>query len=502
MTALLPWWLCFWGGFWPSFGTDPLENRFPLEANGDIHFQADAARFMESGRPQVEVYLAIPEEPGVPAAGADSVRYELTIEPLDEEERTLARFATQMVLPPVEPAGETDGWPVPRRWIRLRPAWVDGTVGLRVRVENHDREKRGLFDQIRGRRWQGEAAARLGPAGPPAASGEILSDLFFVWGPQAEVDAARSETGLRAIRGRLQPNPYRYYGLHQRVLTAYWERYRTGAPPGAADGWTETCRVVSLVDSAEVYVSIDTLGAATAAEWTLRRFDISALPGGSYRLRVELRGAGDPGALLAATTGDFQVVWESRSWAEDENEVAVVGRAILPADEFERFRAFDRGAQEVYLRDLWNRHAPAEPGRPNPLEEKFRARAEYARKNFHGIRPGLRSDRGRVYVRFGPPDEIRTAIDPRGADQLVYQLPEEMVDAGEDEATSRNRVRRQKLLFDYSAYEVWEYTTIGDPLFPAYLNPGQHLGLKFVFADERGDGDYVLVYTNLAGGLQ
>ena len=502
MPSIIPWWIWFWGGFWPSFGSEPLELRFPLEASGDIHFQADVARYLVGESAQLVVFVAIPEV-GVAAvvAPADSVRYRVTIEPLDRDEKSLARFSTELILPPATvPA--SGSWTAPRRWIRLRPAWIEGTVGLRVLVEEPDRAKRGLLDQIRKRAWQGEVAARIAAPEERAPAGDALSDFFFVWGPQAQVDAGESSAGLRGVRGRLQPNPYRFYGLHQRVLTVYWERYRRGGPQPGAGRWLEEVSIIALADSTEVYAARDTVLQAAAADWTLRRFELSSLPGGSYRLHVALRPLDDPTQLLDVAAGEFQIVWEARSWVEDESEMSVIGRAILPSDDFEVFRTLDRGGKETFLRELWNRHAPAEPGRVNPLEEKFRARAAYAERNFRGLRPGLRSDRGRVYVRFGPPDEIRTAIDPRGDDMLVNQLPEEMVDAGEDEATSRRRLSRQKLQFDYSAYEVWDYTTRGDPLFPDYLNPGQHLGLKFIFADERGDGDYVLIYTNLSGGMQ
>ena len=205
MPSIIPWWIWFWGGFWPSFGSEPLELRFPLEASGDIHFQADVARYLEGESPQLEVYLAIPEEvDAAEEAPADSVRYRVTIEPLDRDEKSLARFSTELILPPATvPA--SGSWTAPRRWIRLRPAWIEGTVGLRVLVEEPDRAKRGLLDQIRKRAWQGEVAARIAAPEERAPAGDALSDFFFVWGPQSTwASRARDFEGFAAACSRIR----------------------------------------------------------------------------------------------------------------------------------------------------------------------------------------------------------------------------------------------------------------------------------------------------------
>ena len=66
--------------------------------------------------------------------------------------------------------------------------------------------------------------------------------------------------------------------------------------------------------------------------------------------------------------------------------------------------------------------------------------------------------------------------------------------------SARPAKRRTRL--DNRAYEVWEYTKRGDPLLPEYISPGLRFGLKFIFVDELGTGDYMLVYTNAPSILQ
>jgi GWxTD domain-containing protein len=486
-------------GFWPVFGSDPLQETFPIEGRGNIPFQADVARFRGPDGPVVEVALSIPRDDRL--AAGDSARLAVQIEPLDRRKRALGRFRTEVKLPPAE-AREAGGFPVPRGWLRLSPRWVEGTVGLRVRVENLDRLKRGLYDRIRSRHLDGEAAARIVSAGEAVAPGR-LSDLLFAWGANATVDAAEAGEpggGLRAIRARLEPNPYRYYGLFQPVLTVYWERYPgEGEDTGAV---VETRRILHLPDSLQVIAERDTLAASTEPSWMLRRYDLSGLPGGAYRLEVTLQRPDGNGGPLARTAGAFQVVWEERNWLRGEAELLDIARVILPSPEYERFEQLDRGGQETFFREFWNRRAPAEAGAVNSLEQLFEERRAHADDFFRGQRSGMLSDRGRVYIRLGPPDEVRAQLNPHDDQLLWLALPQETDATGELGDEARQRLSKRRNRFDNSAYEVWEYTTRGAPLLPEYINPGQGLGMKFIFVDELGTGDYTLAYTNAPGTLQ
>lgn len=494
MSSLLLWSLL--AGFWPVFGSNPLEESFPLEARGNITFQADAARFRGPDGPVVEVAISVPRDSLL--AGNDSARLAVEIEPLDRRKRSLGRFRTEVRLPPAA-SREEGGFPVSRGWLRLSPRWVDGTVGLRVRVEDLDRRKLGLIDRVREKPLDGEVAGRIVPEGEPAAPGR-LSDLLFAWGPNATVDAAGTGGGLRGVRARLEPNPYRYYGLFLPVLAVYWERY-----PGEGDdagAVVETRRVFQLSDSLEVAAERETLAASTEATWMLRRYDLTGLPGGAYRLEVELHRLDGPDEALARAAGDFQVVWEERNWLRGEAELLDIARVILPSPEFERFEKLDRGAQETFFRRFWNRHSPGEAGAISSLERVFDERRTHADQFFQGQRGGMLSDRGRVFIRLGPADEVRAELSPND-DQLLWRaLPEEISTNGETGSDASRRLTKRRTPFDNRAYEIWEYTKRGDPLLPEYISAGDRLGLKFIFVDELGTGDYTLVYTNAPGTLQ
>ena len=105
-------------------------------------------------------------------------------------------------------------------------------------------------------------------------------------------------------------------------------------------------------------------------------------------------------------------------------------------------------------------------------------------------------------MRYGPPDEVRFELNPQDTEILSFQLPAEMAADGEDNPSARDRLSKRRSPEDNRPYEIWEYTRRGDPLLPQYVNPGNKIGLKFIFVDELGDGDFVLVYTNVPGSLQ
>lgn len=490
------------GGIWPTFGDDPLESTFPIEAKGDIHFQADAVDFLEDGRPAVELDLAIPRGSLGSSAEEDSFRVQVTVAILTESGDSRTQFSRVLALAVPDSATTSDSsFPVPNQWLRLHPRWLPETAGYRITVEDLTRYKVGLVDRLRAKYRTGEAAARI-----PRFSGEkpedsAISGILFAWAPAGESRHAAGGPGLRSVRSRLQPDPFRYYGLFQPVLTFYWERYvlpEDRYPPGTplfAD-----YRILEEPSGAPVLTKREPLVADAQARWDLKRFDISPLPSGSYRLEIAL-GDSTTGAAIARTEGRFQVLWEEQKWKMDEGQMLTYARVLLPWREYDQFERLGRGEKEAYLRDFWNRHDPTPPGQQNPLEEEFLRRVAYCNRTFRGYRPGVLTDRGRVFIRYGPPDEISENLNPQDEELLWSRLPQEISEAG-DGTQSSLRESRSRTPFDDRAYIIWDYTIRGDPLIPEYVRPGMQTGLKFIFVDELGFGDYTLAYTNLAGGLQ
>ena len=500
-------------GFWPKFSADPLENPFPLEAKGNVRFQVDAVVFKEAGAPSLEVDIAIPlEDLAVVPTQGDSLG--ITLELLNEDGDARARFSTSMWLPPDSTLSMRD--PSARRSVRLYPRWIEGTRGLRVVVVDLGGRKRGLLDQMRDVRPSGEAAARLSfPTGGGPNDGDApamdapLSGILFARGLSGPADAAiplgeaTAGTNFRSLRARLEPNPYRTYGRSAPVLTFYWERYRpTGWDSTRTDGVLTHYGIYRQSDSLLVRERSETLRVEEAL-WDLKRFDVADLPTGTYFLEIALRDpvAGPSSLPIGKSRGAFQIVWDRKLERLKDSELTAYARVLLPAQQFEEFTLLDRGGREAYLQALWDRYDPTTPGEPSALESVFYARVRQAEEKFGGWPKGLISDRGRVFVRFGEPDEVSVQLNPQDEELLWQVLPQEIEESADD-ATTRMHQTRHRTPLDNRAYEIWEYAGRGDPLLPDYVPPGQSMNLKFIFVDEFGVGDYSLVYTNLFGGLQ
>lgn len=64
--------------------------------------------------------------------------------------------------------------------------------------------------------------------------------------------------------------------------------------------------------------------------------------------------------------------------------------------------------RDLYIERFWERRDPT-PGTPaNEFKTEHYRRIAYANERFGSAIPGWRTDRGRIYVTFGPPDEIES----------------------------------------------------------------------------------------------
>jgi len=125
-------------------------------------------------------------------------------------------------------------------------------------------------------------------------------------------------------------------------------------------------------------------------------------------------------------------------------------RYVTDGDDWKKMNNASEEEAEKAFREFWNQRDPT-PGTPeNELFNEFYKRVEYANKNFSYSRSsGWKTDRGRVYIVYGPPDRIQQTT------PTAY--------------TKGN-------------YEIWYYEEIRE---------------TFEFYDEYGFGDYRLVSGNI-----
>ncbi len=169
---------------------------------------------------------------------------------------------------------------------------------------------------------------------------------------------------------------------------------------------------------------------------------INELPAGEYRLTVELPDS--PATWTYVKSTDFSIV---RSTVVD----TAVSYANMPyyekieyfltGKEYKKFQKLPPEGKKIYLDRFWSDHDyPA-------IAERF----DYATRHYQeGNKAGWQTDRGRIYIKCGAPDEIEKSF---------------------------IEVKESK------PYETWTYFN----------------GWEFIFSDIRGTQEYLLVWTNFAG---
>jgi len=118
---------------------------------------------------------------------------------------------------------------------------------------------------------------------------------------------------------------------------------------------------------------------------------------------------------------------------------------IADGDEIDKMRNAKSQEEKLKLFNaFWARVDPTPDTPENELMQEYYSRVEFANQNFSSYFPGWKSDMGRVYIKYGPPDFVE----------------------------------RQPFSMDSQPYEIWEYY--------------QH-NLRLIFVDTSGFGNYRLL---------
>ncbi|MGQ9638229.1 MAG: GWxTD domain-containing protein [Thermodesulfobacteriota bacterium] len=120
------------------------------------------------------------------------------------------------------------------------------------------------------------------------------------------------------------------------------------------------------------------------------------------------------GAFTAQTSSD-DMSKEHRRWLEEE----VV--YIISEKEKEVFKGLTTSEQrEEFIKSFWKRRDPTPDTPLNEFREEHYRRIKYANEKFFEGTAGWRSDRGRVYIMFGPPDFLET--NPGGGRGFLFGI--------------------------------------------------------------------------------
>src|SRR5436305_13900021 len=126
-------------------------------------------------------------------------------------------------------------------------------------------------------------------------------------------------------------------------------------------------------------------------------------------------------------------------------------------DAFKKLATDDE--RERFIEEFWRRRDPDPDTDENEFKEEYYERIAYANEHFASGMPGWKSDRGRIWIMYGKPDERETH--PMGGN---YERPS--YEGGGNTTTY--------------PFETWFYR---------YL-PGVGSGVEIEFVDPTGSGEY------------
>lgn len=125
--------------------------------------------------------------------------------------------------------------------------------------------------------------------------------------------------------------------------------------------------------------------------------------------------------------GDYSLVLQSAQRpALSPHYTAWIAEDVLYIAEAHERLAFLRlqtdEEREAFIEQFWQRRDPDPTTPANEFQLEHYRRIAFANRHFaHGAGPGWRSDRGRIYIQYGPPDEIQSQPAPPAAPDFPYE---------------------------------------------------------------------------------
>ena len=98
-------------------------------------------------------------------------------------------------------------------------------------------------------------------------------------------------------------------------------------------------------------------------------------------------------------------------------------RLIMTKQEKDIFNHLpDSRSRHAFIQDFWTKRDPDPETETNEFQEEFMRRIDYATRRFKEGTPGWKTDRGRIYIYFGPPDRIERRPMINNIDIKGYQI--------------------------------------------------------------------------------
>jgi GWxTD domain-containing protein len=381
-----------------------------------------------------------------------------------------------------------------------------GRYTAEVTLEDLNAAKKTLLSYFRKQHKKGEIKMQI--ESKEFEEGRIsISDIEFARSLRRTSEGPFQKSGFEVI-----PNAQRRYGLLLTELPIFFEIYDLRETEGE-DSLVALYAILTRA-GAEIFTSQTAIAIRGHTFGSTALFDILSLTAGSYLLALSI--SDNDGNVLARSERRFDVVWSPLSWGRYEFETVGDMEFVLTEEEMETFKELSTGEREEFLREFWLSIDPS-PGtvENEALEEHYR-RVRFADTQFGGPTRGALTDRGKLYIKYGPPDDVQSYYSDyefvkgtrhiEGAENPVPTDPFSRVGlkAGSDAAGSWDRSgsdadahseQRGGTTVHGKAYEIWSYDGAGEPVRRLSKRVPTSAGMQFILADERGFGEYRLIYS-------
>lgn len=247
------------------------------------------------------------------------------------------------------------------------------------------------------------------------------------------------------------PNPWRRYGLLIPKLSFYYEIYNIKKP--ADDKFLSIDYTIIDKDNVEVKklsgIEVKKSGGNISI---VHAVDLEGLNSGIYILKANIH---DPEVnqkyILTRSFEIIQIDYLSNNPLLTEEE-AEIGRRLLEyfatPSEYKLFKTLSLQGKTKFLLNFWQEKDTSPDTPENEFLERVMQRYIYANQHFSwGNSEGYKTDKGRILIKYGNPDEIKTYA---------------------SEA-------------DYAPYEIWDYT--------------EDRSYIFIFGDINSNGNFVLLHS-------
>jgi len=453
---------------------------FPALGTGDIRFRIDHAAFRSGqGEAESEFYLELDSHQLAfqPKDQALEAKVKLALDFYANGERADGKSYTLELPAEGEP-------PKPQTQVlQLRVSSPAGVDSVHAVIEDLNARKRGLFHVFTQSRRSGKAGSRLGVRRFPESQLSV-SDIEFA---RSLTDEKAGSTFVKSGMD-VEPNPGRVYGAPDPIVCTYLEVYDLVRPEEAGRRRYSLHYRLRDAQGNEVRTWDRGLASENRTWADTTSFAAAQLRAGTYHLGVVVKE--ETGESRAAVEGVFEIVWASTDWVRWVEETDAIAPFLFSTLELDEFMTLGAGSRERRLEQFWIKHDKT-PGPGNETKEEFDRRVAYANANFSSsIEPGLRTDRGRTYIKYGEPDELRREVIPVQGNDLAAAMREL-----DRETSGELRGNRNIETEDTRAFEVWIYNYLGSELFPSD-QMSNNLGRQFVFVDDLGVGDFRLIRSS------